>query len=371
MQENAVDKYSKEIEKIKVLYQESQNLLKESSNLNKKCIDENIKPFSAKKHKLIQIYNEIQKQILVVKNLLGSFKERNSIIIKNVDQTNTQYLKLVSNLRLVLKLLADKEIHPLLQVKNMEGTLEKKVLHDYVNIESVDSLIQQAEQEISALNLILSKSKNTLDNISSQYEELSKMNDTMTQDLQNLVIDTSEESFNKEPMNQIINLALEIAGYYDKINYITSNAHLFNSLKYEPKDFSGYISKIQKQKEIVEFNCKSIQDKSKLISKISISAQNCFIELEKISPILPSKFQNIAEMEEHFNLRTSQIKPLFEEINDLTSWYHLFIQSHDMLILEIDRRNKETIKMEKFINEITKKFNDMYNGNLYNLLNNR
>lgn len=362
MQENAIEKYSKDQEKIKVIYNESQSLLKEVSNLNKKCIDENIKPFSAKKHKLIQIYNEIQKQFLVIKNLIASFKERNNSIIKNVQETNSHYVKFVSDLKLVLKLLQEKEIHPLLQGKNMENTIEKKFLYDYVNIESVDSLLLQAEQEISALNIILEKTSSILKSINDQHDEISKVNDLMSQDLEILVIETSEESFNKEPMNQIINLSLEIAGYYDKINYIISNAHLFQSLKYEPRDFSGHITKIKKEIETVNLNCNNVKEKFKLMAKISLNAQNCFIELEKISPMLPSKFQDLGQMEDHFNLRTSQIKPLFEEIQDLTSWYRLFMQSCDNLILEIDRRNREILKLEKFNTEITKKYNDMYNG---------
>jgi hypothetical protein len=356
---------------VKKILEKSEAQLKETSEINQLCVDQFVKKLSTNKSKLQTIFNEVQKQLNVINNLIFSLKEKHKNLMDNIQLSKSNSQDLLTNLNLIFGKLKNTPLSNefALISKSLENTIEKKYLFDYVNVESVEILKSKAKEEIGELEKLKDLVINLLDDINVPYNNILENSRKLFENVDTINFVLDHETFNQMEMKELGKLVLEIAGKHDKIQYLLSNPSMLATVDIKECDsIEPFLE--SRQKSIVEIikkineNCNQVEEKFKFFSDFYKTLREVFNELEKISPLVPNKLSSMDGIESNFHQRISASRNTFEEINDLTTWYNLFLISYNQLLLEVDRRNKFNFQMDKMIFDLSKKFNDFYNGEL-------
>jgi len=344
--------------------------------------NENNKMYLSLKQKLQTIFADIQKQLGVIRQLVTKLRQKTTSLIDSEQKQKVEYEKTLSYLKDMLEKLKMIQIHQELIVSS-EASIDKKTLYDYVNVESVTSLVSQAEAEINAMSKIDEDAKLILRQTDEQYTEVSNVNDKLQADLallykieneapvsslklsQNLGSSSasnlsnsssSQKSVNDAEIKAMSNITLEITGLQDRIQHIISNPVYSSAvdIKEVEKKFSQlpeYTMQFDLLLKKVTGCCNYIDLRHTKIKDCNNSAVSCYKLLEKMSPAIPSKFVQIDTLTAAFQQKRASGTVLFEEIHDLSIWYALFQASYENLLLEIDRRHKALQQQVKMVED--------------------
>eukprot|EP01080_Neovahlkampfia_damariscottae_P003977 gene3977-7233_t len=364
-----LEELKKKKEEIKVILQKSQEQSKQASILNKECIEKYVKKLSVNKSKLQTIFNEVQKQLNVINNLFASLNEKNKNLSENIEKTKNTTTELLLELDVIFNKLKNIPLQNELSLisNSIESTIEKKDLFDYVNVESVETLKLQAQVEIVELDKLKTRSKDVLDDINQPYKQITEKSKQLLQNIDFINFNLNPETFNQKELKEINDLTLKIATKYDKLHYIISN----DPLNLDFEEYKNVVEFSKNNQSLVNEivlkiidNCSKAEEKFKYFSTFYKNLKEVFIDLEKISPLIPNKIAHIEGIESHYHQRLSASRSTFEEISDLTTWYNLFLISYKQLLLEINRRNRATIMIDKLVLDVSKQLSDIYSNEI-------
>jgi DNA repair ATPase RecN len=116
-------------------------------------------------------------------------------------------------------------------------SLVKKTLYDFVNIDSVNAILNQAEIELKEMKNIENLGKTILNAVEEQYNDITKSSNKLTQDMEKVnknPINIDPKEMNQIEIRAIGKIVLEIAGHHDRIQHILDNPTLISSI-----DISG------------------------------------------------------------------------------------------------------------------------------------
>jgi hypothetical protein len=342
-----------------------QTLLKKTQQTNDTCIEQVLRPATSKKQKLLRVFNEIQKQTIVIQNLVFSLKSKIKKIITAIGDFKLNADKSVVSLKSILERLSEKKLHAFLSFKpiNMEETIEKNTLFDFVNIQSVNDLQTQSIEEINEISAIEVSVKDILIQIEEEFVKISKSSSKI-QITELDELDSDPLKLNKIELQKCVNNLLVIAGYYDKIQYLISHPKELENTKFEFKDISSVKYQIEMDCTVIAKRCAMMENRGKMLSDFFTTAHECYNAIETISSILPNKILQVDQLDVMFRQRCITNQSLFDEIGDLTHWYHLFYKSYDHLIVEIDRRNKTMKQAQNMIKNLNEQLNGLYSEEL-------
>lgn len=382
------DKLIQNIRVAKQALDESEQILAQINKLDKKCVEEHLKKYFPLQKRFNVAYEEIQKQLGVIKRLVLSLRSKNSNLLDAIENTRKNQESTINSLRDILNLLKEKKLnHHLvllstqIQPENLDFSgisqkrrsipTEKKTLYDFVNIDSVNSIQQQAENELNEMKNIESLGKTILKSVDEQYDDIMKgseklMNDMRDVNTNNPVQDLTEpKELNIKEIREAGTIVLEVAGHYDRIQHILNNPNLMSSvdikdIEEKTKTLPALVERIKELYKNVYAKCKRVEDNYKKFQEYYNSALRVYSELEKMSPLIPDKLLQIDELQSVFHQRVASCQLMFEEIADLSKWYMLFYMSYDRMLLEVYRRQKEYERQQKIIEEMNKTLNSMY-----------
>ncbi|KAL9650735.1 hypothetical protein ABK040_001789 [Willaertia magna] len=357
--------------------------------------------YSGTQQKLQILFSEIQKQLGVVKRLVLTLRHKNKILLSDISQYKTFQETSLMELGQVLETLKRKALHSQLSISQGKQQLlrstEKKSLFDFVNIESVTQLQQQACTELKRITLIERKGNEILQDVDLQFDDVQRNSEllmnltgktdsitTSTNDeqmvqssndnspqlninfLQNLTENaiSDDMNLNQQDIFSMTNIVLEIAGHNDRLQHLLNPVFYssidFDDLEQKNNNLRNYISKLENHFEIITNNYYNVNQKYQKFSEFYRLSITCYKQLEQLSPTIPQKVVELDELQTTFHQHKMDSLSTFEEIRELTVWYTFFVTSYDKMLLEIDRRRKVIKQTQEIIDEFRQKIDQIY-----------
>ncbi|KAG9285180.1 hypothetical protein G9A89_004395 [Geosiphon pyriformis] len=245
--------------------------------------------------------------------------------------------------------------------------IEKATLYDYVDEQSVQELKIRTQEEVSAMQQILSDSTNLVSHIDVQLEHFRARLNEHSISLEESGIEFSDEKckIQEREINSMAETLMSLARHYDQVSgafkALQSHSEFDISVLIRDTDeIPTIVEELNEALMIIGSTSEEVRIRSHLYNASYAEASKFFIELDQFGDRMEDIAGTMKAIDGDFEKGRSVVERLFEELWNLIGWYEEFSKSYDYLIIEIDRRHEVREHHERLAEEYLAKLEGLY-----------
>eukprot|EP01114_Cavostelium_apophysatum_P006790 TRINITY_DN1826_c0_g1_i1.p1 TRINITY_DN1826_c0_g1~~TRINITY_DN1826_c0_g1_i1.p1 ORF type:complete len:455 (-),score=103.49 TRINITY_DN1826_c0_g1_i1:121-1485(-) len=329
----------------------------QANNLYQIC-KTNCSKIDAAQSRFELIDNELNKQLQLIGQLVASLSNRISSFQRTLDQLTSLDEEIGEGVRNVFDRLKEKKVDP-----NLAAQI--KTLHDYVDVESVTKLQCQTNTQIDDMKSLRNSANNITKLVESRYELLTKTSQEMRYEYKPTSNHAEKMGLQINEINAISYVLVSIAAQHDRVNHLCNNrdGNVIDLTAIERRtenELPMQISKIYDSLQRVQSIGVDVESKLKTHGRIYSNAVKVALELESFGPEIKTRLAEVDAIEMSFEQRKEETRLLFEELNNLITWYNLFYTAYHELIFEIGRRHRENRRQQNIVDAYQRELDLMW-----------
>eukprot|EP00003_Mantamonas_plastica_P022550 TRINITY_DN3862_c0_g3_i1.p1 TRINITY_DN3862_c0_g3~~TRINITY_DN3862_c0_g3_i1.p1 ORF type:complete len:423 (-),score=121.28 TRINITY_DN3862_c0_g3_i1:131-1399(-) len=324
-------------------------------------------------HNVIDSLNvELIRQYQVCHQLCQVVFVRQSQLIHGVFNHNQQQNQLIDSLNSILSILKSVDIDANFASKDEQGNV-LSTLYDFVDTQSVNSLISSATQFSFSIAKMSGKAQTMQQNLQSRFQALVDLFQTSPCRIEIKPAFSQQVHAMKTEMTQIGYHTIKVQRMEKALNdgvdgdtegdeevklmteSLSSSlqSELSNSLNLE-KEINGLMAKVISSHQTVTMLGKDVQESTKQYTIVYKNCRNLQSELKEMTKYCKSQVEEVAQLEAEFIATGDQESVIFEEMANLVQWYQLFHDSYTPLVAEVHRRHIVLSQHQQLINHFTR-----------------
>eukprot|EP00002_Diphylleia_rotans_P025013 TRINITY_DN4941_c0_g1_i2.p1 TRINITY_DN4941_c0_g1~~TRINITY_DN4941_c0_g1_i2.p1 ORF type:complete len:426 (+),score=86.18 TRINITY_DN4941_c0_g1_i2:48-1325(+) len=345
-------KWQSTLNHCKGLYEKSQETMKH--------IQERALRLDSTRRKISNIASEFKLQDTDVHGMWDIYEDKHSFLLGVQSEILRRYEDVSSSLSQIISSLSDSRIH------SSMATEHHKTLSDFVDMDTVSHLQTNTLSEFKAIQVLFSPIGELHEmHLHSRREYESRYRDIIMEYSETKDQATLASTGLAIDVQAIGSLCNSLSSSYDRLIAFSRaqkdriSLTSYQAISKDTETLPNYVTKATRHLNNLKTFKEHLDDElARMESAIPI-----FVEIYKQLQILVSQtrenIEKLGHMERSVEEKKLGIRFLFEEMENLSAWYHLFQRSYTELLVEIQRRHEEMRKQQEVV--------DSYNRELVNM----